>query len=150
MSENVSGYVHGSDLLVGFMSGETFKALGHSKTCTISNKSETKVRAHKETTNSGKWDAKTVSKQSVSITAEGFVCYEDAENGYPKLLELWEAGEAITVRYAYRGEEASAYHEGQFVIASLEQVGPSDEDATYTLTLENSGSVTKKTASTPV
>ena len=137
MSENVSGYVHGSDLLVGFMSGETFKALGHSKTCTISNKSETKVRAHKETTNSGKWDAKTVSKQSVSITAEG-------------LLELWEAGEAITVRYAYRGEEASAYHEGQFVIASLEQVGPSDEDATYTLTLENSGSVTKKTASTPV
>lgn len=141
-----TGYVHGSDLLVGFVNtSDVFQPLGHCKSCTISNKSETKSRAHKEQSNSGKWDEKVVSKNSVSITAEGFVCYDSSEaRGYSKLVDSWMNGEVLTVRYAYREEEDTNYFEGKFIITSLEEVGPADDDATYTLTLENSGEITQK------
>lgn len=43
------GYVHGSDMLVGLMVEDAFSPLGHSKTCTVSNKAETKERAVKPT-----------------------------------------------------------------------------------------------------
>ena len=105
------GYVHGSDMLVGLMVEEAFSPLGHSKTCTISNKAETKERAVKPTlaekakaANAGKWKEKSVSGLSVEISSEGFRFYGD-EMGYDKLLELWEKSEPVTVRYAQRGEE---------------------------------------------
>lgn len=45
-----TGYQHGSDMLVGIVTGEnTFTPLGHSKTCTITNSAETKERAVKPT-----------------------------------------------------------------------------------------------------
>ena len=43
------GYIHGSDMLVGLMLEDAFTPMGHSKTCTISNKAETKERAVKPT-----------------------------------------------------------------------------------------------------
>lgn len=43
----VEGYVHGSDMLVGLMMEDAFSPLGHSKTCTISNKAETKEQCRK-------------------------------------------------------------------------------------------------------
>lgn len=91
-----TGYVHGSDMLVGLMIQETFTPMGHSKTCTISNKAETKERAVKPTleekkaaANAGKWKEKSVSGLSVEISSEGFKFYGD-DMGYDKLLELWE------------------------------------------------------------
>ena len=44
-----TGYQHGSDMLVGIVSGDKFSPLGHSKTCTITNSAETKERAVKPT-----------------------------------------------------------------------------------------------------
>ena len=111
------GYVHGSDMLVGLMVEDAFSPLGHSKTCTISNKAETKERAVKPTlaekakaANAGKWKEKSVSGLSVEISSEGFRFYGD-EMGYDKLLELWEKSEPVTVRYALRGEEKTKYRE---------------------------------------
>ena len=46
------GYVHGSDMLVGLMVEEAFSPLGHSKTCTISNKAERDYRQPE----AGAWD----------------------------------------------------------------------------------------------
>ena len=133
------GYVHGSDMLVGLMVEDAFSPLGHSKTCTVSNKAETKERAVKPTlaekakaANAGKWKEKSVSGLSV-------------EMGYDKLLELWEKSEPVTVRYALRGEEKTKYREGKFLITSLEETSPSDDDSTYTISLENSGPVATKT-----
>lgn len=141
------GFLHGADLLVGFKekdaTGESVW-LGHSKTCTISSKSETKSRMHKDLANAGgKWDEKTVSKQNVSISAEGFVCYQDKENGYSKLLTLWEKAEPILVCYGIRGDNENHF-EGEFIIVSLEEVGSAEDDATYSISLENSGPVTRK------
>ena len=137
-----TGYQHGSDMLVGIVTGEnTFTPLGHSKTCTITNSAETKERAVKPTLtekakadNPGMWKEKSVSGLSVSISAED-------ELGYDKLFELWEAGKAVKVRYALRGEEATKYREGNFIITSLEEQDPGDDDASYTISMENSGQV---------
>ena len=118
------GYVHGSDMLVGLMVEEAFSPLGHSKTCTISNKAETKERAVKPT----------LAEKAKAANA-----------GYDKLLELWEKSEPVTVRYAQRGEEKTKYREGKFLITSLEETSPSDDDSTYTISLENSGPVETKT-----
>lgn len=149
-----TGYQHGSDMLVGIVTGENkFTPLGHSKTCTITNNAETKERAVKPTLadrsaacNPGMWKDKSVKSLSVSISAEGFKFYGD-ELGYDKLLELWEAGKAVKVRYALRGEEATKYREGDFIITSLEEQAPGDDDASYTISMENSGPVEAKTVS---
>lgn len=149
-----TGYQHGSDMLVGIVTGESkFTPLGHSKTCTITNSAETKERAVKPTlaerakaANPGMWKDKSVSSLSVSISAEGFKFYGD-ELGYDKLLELWEAGESVKVRYALRGEETTKYREGDFIITSLEEQDPGDDDANYTISMENSGLVETKTVS---
>jgi len=92
----------------------------------------------------GKWKEKSVSGLSVEISSEGFKFYGD-EMGYDKLLELWEKSEPVTVRYALRGEETTKYREGKFLITSLEETSPSDDDSTYTISLENSGPVATKT-----
>lgn len=145
------GYIHGSDMLVGLMVEDAFCPLGHSKSCTISNKAETKERVVKPTlemkavaASAGKWKEKSVSSLAVDISSEGFKFYGD-EMGYDKLLELWEKSEPVTVRYALRGEETTKYREGKFLITSLEETSPSDDDATYTISLENSGPVLTKT-----
>lgn len=141
-------------MLLGIMVAEVFTPLGHSKTCTISNSAETKDRAVKPTledkaaaASAGKWKEKSVSGLSVSLSAEGFVFHGDAM-GYDKLLELWEAGQPVTVKYSLRGEETKKYREGQFVITSLEEQAPSDDDASYTISMENSGPVETKTVTT--
>lgn len=78
------GYIHGSDMLVGLMLEDAFTPMGHSKTCTISNKAETKERAVKPTletkaaaSSAGKWKEKSVSGLSVEISSEGFKFYGD-------------------------------------------------------------------------
>ena len=148
-------YIHGSDMLVGLMMQDKYVPFGHSKTCTISNKADTKERSVKPTIEdkakagaAGKWKEKSVNALSVSISTEGFKFY-GGEMGYDKLLELWEKSEPVTVRYALRGEETSKYREGKFIITSLDESSPSDDDATYSLSLENSGPVETKTVTPP-
>jgi hypothetical protein len=139
-----TGYISGSDLLV-FVEGQ---AIGHCSTCTITNGTETKERAVKPpaadtAANVGKWTEKNVSKLTVQITAEGFSFYNEDECGYSDLLDLWAAAAPVTCKYAHRGEEATVYRQGEFVISNLQETSPAGDDATYSLTLENSGPVTK-------
>lgn len=145
MATPTTGFIHGSDLLLGFYESTTFVALGHAKSCEIDNKADTKERATKEASNTGKWTEKGVNKLSVSISAEGFQCYEDTANAKAKLLELWEDGLPVTLRYAHRGEETTKYRTGSFIITNLKESAPADDDATYSVSFENSGPVTVTT-----
>lgn len=54
------------------------------------------------------------------------------------------SSKAVKVRYALRGEEATKYREGNFIITSLEEQDPGDDDASYTISMENSGQVELK------
>ena len=136
-----TGYVNGSDLLLK-VGG---KATGHATSHTTTFTSETKDRAVKPvasaSASAGKWKEKGVTGQSVSISAEGLRCFDEAENGFKSLLVLWRRGESVEVDAFERGGDSKPYLKGRFVIASIEESAPAEDDATYSLTLENDGEV---------
>ena len=145
-------YIEGRDLMLFVDTSEgsgqavwtpTAAATSH----TISYSGETKERVTKDTDN-GAFSQKTVTKLSVSITCEALTTF-DADMGYDKLLEIMKKREAVKLKYGFTQEATGEkYEEGLFVITSLEQTSPADDDATYTATFENTGNVETKTVAT--
>jgi predicted secreted protein len=80
---------------------------------------------------------------SVSLSAEGFSFESETENGYKELRSIWELGEPILCKYCTRGQDGTTYYSGQFIITSLSETSPAGQDATYNISLENSGAVTE-------
>ncbi len=134
-----TGYINGSDLLL--MVGE--KAVGHCSSHTLTFNSETKDRSVKPVSSaaksSGLWKGKGVTGLSISISAEGLRFYDETENGYEQLAPLWGKGTSVTVKAFKRGGDTEPYVKGNFVIASLEESNPAQDDATYSISLENDG-----------
>lgn len=121
------------------------KAVGHCTTHTTTLNSETKDRAVKPVASAGisagLWKGKGVTGLSVSISAEGLVFYDETENGYKSSLAQWKAGKSVQVKCMERENSDKPYLSGNFVIASLERTDPAQDDATYSITLENDGEV---------
>ena len=137
-----TGYINGSDLLL-MVDG---KAVGHCTSHTLTFNSETKDRAVKPVStaakSSGLWKGKGVTGLSISISAEGLRFYDETENGHEQLAPLWGTGTSVTVKAFKRGGDTAPYVEGNFVIASLEETSPAQDDATYSVSLENDGEPT--------
>lgn len=137
-----TGYCNGSDMLL-YIGG---KAVGHCSTHTTTINSETKDRAVKPVASAGMsaglWKNKGVTGLSVSISAEGLVFYEETESGYKSCLSHIKAGQSVEVKCMERGSTNTPYLTGKFVIASLERTDPAQDDATYSISLENDGEVT--------
>ncbi len=131
-------YCNGSDLLL-YVDGVAF---GHCTTHTTTLESETKERAVKPTADksktSGLWKEKGVTGLSISISAEGLCFNGDSESSYAKLLAIWKTGASVQCKCMER-ELSNPYLQGNFVIASLERTDPAQDDATYSLSLENDG-----------
>ncbi len=138
MAESTN-YVNGSDLLL--MIGE--KAVGHCTTHTLTFNSETKDRSVKPVASAAKtaglWKEKGVSSMSISISAEGLRFYNETENGFDEISALWGKGQSVTVKAFKRSGDADPYLQGSFVISSIEEASPAQDDATYTVNLENDG-----------
>ncbi len=134
-----TGYVNGSDLLLKV--GE--KAIGHCTTHTLTFNSDTKERQVKpeatKAKSAGLWKGKGVTGLSISISAEGLRYYGESENGYTELSKLWGAGTSVTVEAFERGDDTNPYVKGSFVIASLEESSPAQDDTTYSISLESDG-----------
>ena len=90
----------------------------------------------------GLWKKKGVVGLSYSISAEGLVFYDETENGYKALLALWKAGKSVEVKCMERESSEKPYLVGNCVIASLERTDPAQDDATYSISLENDGEPT--------
>lgn len=137
-----TGYCNGSDMLL-YVGG---KAVGHCTTHTTTINSETKDRAVKPAASkgisAGLWKNKGVTGLSVSISAEGLVFYQESENGYKSCLAMIAAGQSVDVKCAERGNTDKPYLSGKFVVASLERTDVAQDDATYSISLENDGEVT--------
>lgn len=137
-----TGYCNGSDMLL-YIGG---KAFGHCTTHTTTFNSETKDHTVKAVASAGitagLWKGKGVTGLSISISAEGLVNYDEAEEGYAPLIALWKAGKPITVKCMERENDNKPYLEGSFVIASLERTDPAQDDVTYSISLENDGEPT--------
>lgn len=137
-----TGYCNGSDMLV-YIGG---KAVGHCTTHTTTITSETKERAVKPAASkgisAGLWKGKGVVGLSVSISAEGLVFYQETESGYKSCLSLVSKGQSVEVKCMERENTDKPYLSGKFVIASLERTDAAQDDATYSITLENDGEIT--------
>lgn len=134
----MSDYINGSDLLLSIGGG----AVGHCTSHTITFNSETKERAVKPLASlpvsSGLWKGKGVTGLSISISADGLRFYTETENGFSQIVPSWGAGTVVEVQAFERGSEAP-YLKGNFVIASIEETSPAQDDATYKISLENDG-----------
>jgi len=140
----MSAYRNGVDLIMGIVQDGTFKPLGYSTGCKISDSTETGERVTKET-GAASWKEKYVKSLSEQITAEGFVYDEVAATSvsFPNLKELWLNKTVVKLRYKYRDQAAGeGLFEGDFIITSLEQDGPADDDEKWSITFENSGAIT--------
>lgn len=127
---------------------ETFKPLGYSSGCKISDSSETGERVTKETS-AASWKQKYVKSLLETITAEGFVYDSVAASsiGFPELKKLWIDKSTVKLRYKYREQhDDEGLYEGDFIITSLEQDGPADDDEKWNITFENSGPVAAVTS----
>ena len=134
-----TGYINGSDLLISIDG----KAVGHCTTHTITFNSETKDRTVKPVSTAAKsaglWKEKGVSGLSISISAEGLRVYDETEGGYSELSPSWGKGTSVAVKAFKRGGDAAPYVSGMFVISSLEETSPANDDCTYSISLENDG-----------
>lgn len=134
-----SGYTNGSDLLL-YVDG---KAVGSCTSHTSTFNSETKDRAVKPVASkpiaSGLWKKKGVIGLSYSISAEGLRFYNETECGFKELFKLWKAGKSVKVKCMERENTDKPYLVGDCVISSLEESAPAQDDATYSLSLENDG-----------
>lgn len=158
-------YIHGSNMIL--FVGE--KALGHCSSCEIQDQAETKSRSIKtlpaydeeevtdpdlkpsegeDTSKDGLWDQKTVSKRTTSISAESLVCKNEIGTTYDELLEIMDSGQPVKVKYAHKGEEDKQYRVGMFIITSLSESSPADDDVTCSISLENTGKVRIKKVAT--
>lgn len=137
-----SGYINGSDILLS-VGG---KAVGHCTSHTLTFNSETKDRAVKPAADqgysAGLWKGKGVTGLSISISAEGLRFYGESENGYDEIAAKWGKGQAVEVKAFQREGDASPYVQGNFVITSLEETSPAQDDATYSISLESDGEPT--------
>ena len=137
-----TGYCNGSDMLL-YVGG---KAVGSCTTHTTTFNSETKERAVKPVASAsisgGLWKKKCVVGLSYSISAEGLVFYDETESGYKELFALWKAGKSVEVKCMERDNSDKPYLVGKCVIASLERTDPAQDDATYSISLENDGEPT--------
>lgn len=133
------GYMNGSDELVAIADG----AIGHSTSATVTMNSDTKDRAVKpEATKgaqSGLWKGKGVTGLSITIQAEGLRYYKETENGYEAIAANWGKGKSVDVTVFHRGDKEKPYVKGKFVITSIETQTPAEDDATYTVNLDNDG-----------
>lgn len=134
-----SGYTNGSDLLLYVND----KAVGSCTSHTSTFNSETKDRAVKPVASkpisSGLWKKKGVIGLSYSISAEGLRFYNETECGFKELFKLWKAGKSVKVKCMEREESEKPYLVGDCVITSLEESAPAQDDATYSLSLDNDG-----------
>lgn len=135
----MSDYINGSDLLLS-VGG---KAVGHCTSHTLTFNSETKDRAVKpaadRSKSSGLWKGKGVVGLSISISAEGLRFYNETENGFDEMAANWGAGTSVEVKAFEREGDETPYVSGLFVIASIEETSPAQDDATYSISLENDG-----------
>ena len=137
MSNN--NYVNGSDLLLKV--GD--KCVGHCTTHTLTFGSETKEHAVKpiasKKKSAGLWKGQSVTSLSIEIKAEGLIFTGETENGFSQISPLWGAGDSIAVEAFEREGDSTPYVKGSFVIDSLEQSAPAQDDATYSISLKNDG-----------
>ena len=139
VNTGATGYKNGSDLLLSIGG----KCVGHCSSHSVTYNSDTKEHAVKpeviKAKSSGLWKGKAVVSLSISISAEGVRFYSETENGFEQIVPMWGKGQSVEVQSFARGGDTSPTLKGKFVITKIEETNPAQDDATYSIDLENDG-----------
>lgn len=132
-------YINGSDLLLSVAG----KAIGHCTSHSMTFTSETKDRAVKPLARKGVeeslWKGKGVTGLGISIKADGLRFYDEEENGFDQLAPKWGQGKSVEVEAFRRSNDEEPYLKGKFIIDSIEETSPAQDDASYSVSLSNDG-----------
>lgn len=141
-SSTPAEYENGSDILLQVGSA----CIARCSTHNVQYNTETKERAVKAPASQGKQSAlftsKGVTKLTITAHGEAFRFYKATENGFEECAALWGKGQAVELKAFKRGSDSSPYLQGQFVITAMEETNPANDDATWTIDLENDGEPT--------
>lgn len=77
--------------------------------------------------------------QYITAHGEAFRFYKASENGFEECAAMWGKGQAVELQAFKRGSDSSPYLKGKFVITAMEETNPANDDATWTIDLENDG-----------
>ena len=139
VNTGATGYKNGSDLLLNIGG----KCVGHCSSHSVTYNSDTKEHAVKPEAIKAKssclWKGKAVVGLNISISAEGVRFYSETENGFEQIVPMWGKGQSVEVQSFARGDDASPTLKGKFVITKIEETNPAQDDATYSIDLENDG-----------
>lgn len=139
VNTGATGYKNGSDLLLSIGG----KCVGHCSSHSVTYNSDIKEHAVKpeaiKAKSSGLWKGKAVVSLSISISAEGVRFYSETENGFEQIVPMWAKGQSVEVQSFARGGDTSPTLKGKFVITKIEETNPAQDDATYSIDLENDG-----------
>lgn len=118
-----------------------FDKVAHSTDATISFSAETVDITSKDT--SGYRDT-IAGLKSWSANLTAFIDYS-ASFGQEELVDKWIAGECVKIRFT-TNVSSDVYYEGDATITSVElNSSGAEEAASFSLTLENAGAITKGT-----
>jgi len=136
----MDGYVSGSDLLLS-VSG---KCVGHCTKHETTYQSDTKERSVKPAStekqgSAGLFKSKSVTGLKISVTASGLAYYSETETGVKTVLTGWYAGKSVELKAFHRESDTSPYLVGNFVIDSIKESSPAQDDVTYDISLSNDG-----------
>jgi hypothetical protein len=141
--------INGSDLYV-FIGGSV---VAHATSHTLSMKMNTRDTSNKDT---GKFNTKAVGRMDVSATADALVVYTDVQTlltAYlartPLALGFGERTGAVLVDGVYSGgalNTAKFYATGNFIITGFDMNAGDQENASYSVSFENSDATFATTA----
>ena len=134
-----TGFVNGSDVLLYVGDKALGSCTSHKTTFDTETKEiKTKPDASVKTLTTGTYTKKIITKQSISISAEGLRRYDEKEVTFADLVKAW-IGKTVQCKCMERDEAEKPYLAGNFIIAHLEEDAPAGEETKYSVQLENDG-----------
>ena len=147
------GEMVGNDILI-YLSGTTgWQPTAMSSSASLDVQRDTIEISHK---GSGKWKESLVAQIAWTVSSDGVSHYSDTYNVSGKtqydLFNLLVSGTTVKIKIAGRSDgiyssEASGdkYYEGEGIITSISQSFPTNDVATYSVTIQGTGELLIKT-----
>ena len=137
------GYTDGGDFLLEIDN----KCVGHCTEHKLKYSAETKdrqVKAAKTVTTLGssKFKEVTVTDQTMTGSANGYIYAGESELDIDAVREAWLAGRPIQAKGYRRDRSAQADMSCMIVITEFEENYPKGDDATFSISFKNSGAIT--------
>lgn len=139
MNELERSYVNGSDILLKAAGKCVASCTTHKTTFGTETKDRSVKPVASASKSAGLFKGKGVTGLNISISAEGLRANNETENGFVALSAEWGKGKHVEVECFERENDANPYIKGWFVITSIEETSPAQDDVTYSISLENDG-----------